>query len=187
MLQPQHHDQIAIRAKSRSELYEATRNLNPRVRVVIPFPGNGASVKGKNWYKRIEGNPIFLLRLSLATVFLWFGLLKLANASPVDALLRSSFSILANPPYVELLGLAEIVIAIGLILNRFARQTVFLMILHLLGTLSVAALAPQLVFAPRFPLLTMEGEFLVKNLVLIAAGIVIMFPVSNRSPLKAWQ
>src|SRR5713226_1459312 len=122
----------------------------------------------------------FLLRLSLATIFFWFGLLKLAGVSPVADLLRNSIPFLARSPYIELLGLAEIVIAIGLVIERLANHAATLMILHLLCTLSVAIIAPTVVFAPAFPVLTMDGEFLAKNLVLITAGLVV---ISRREPL----
>jgi uncharacterized membrane protein YkgB len=115
-----------------------------------------------------------LLRLSLAAVFFWFGMLKLAGVSPVANLLRNSVPILAGSPYIELLGLAEIVIAIGLVIRRLANQAATLMILHLFCTLSVAVIAPTLVFAPAFPVLTLDGEFLAKNFVLITAGLVII-------------
>ena len=116
----------------------------------------------------------FLLRLSLAMVFFWFGMLKLAGVSPVADLLRNSIPFLARFPYIELLGLAEIVIAIGLVIERLANQAAALMILHLFCTLSVAIIAPTVVFAAGFPVLTMDGEFLAKNLVLITAGLVVI-------------
>lgn len=116
----------------------------------------------------------FLLRLSLAAVFFWFGMLKLAGVSPVADLLRNSIPLLAGSPYIELLGLAEIVIAIGLIIERLANQAATLMILHLFCTLSLAIIAPTLIFAPAFPVLTIDGEFLAKNFVLITAGLAVI-------------
>jgi putative oxidoreductase len=47
--------------------------------------------------------------------------------------------------------------------------------LHLLGTLSVALVSPNIIFAPAFPVLTIEGEFILKNLVLITAGLAVVF------------
>jgi uncharacterized membrane protein YkgB len=116
----------------------------------------------------------FLLRLSLAAIFFWFGMLKLAGVSPVVALLHNAMPLLAKSPYIELIGVAEIVIAIGLIIERFSDQAAALMILHLFCTLSLAIIAPTLVFAPAFPVLTMDGEFLAKNFVLITAGLVVI-------------
>jgi putative oxidoreductase len=117
---------------------------------------------------------LFLSRLSLATVFFWFGVLKVANVSPVTNLLRAAFPFLAETPYLEILGIAEIVIGVGLLMNRLTKQATFMMILHLLGTLSLFIIAPRLIFAPTFPVLTMDGEFVLKNVVLITSALVIM-------------
>ncbi len=122
----------------------------------------------------VRSRVTFLLRLSLAAVFFWFGMLKLAGVSPVTELLRNSIPFLAGSPYIELLGVAEIVIAIGLVIERLTNQAATLMILHLFCTLSIAIIAPTLVFAPAFPVLTMDGEFLAKNFVLITAGLVVI-------------
>ena len=116
----------------------------------------------------------FLLRLSLAAVFFWFGMLKLAGVSPVADLLRNSIPMLAGSPYIELIGVAEILIAVGLVIERLANQAATLMILHLFCTLSIAIIAPTLIFAPAFPVLTMDGEFLAKNFVLISAGLAVI-------------
>jgi putative oxidoreductase len=183
MRQPKHQNQIETSRSLRlAPLHSADGFTVDRPRVVIPFPEQAPSSSRKKWYQAIERTPIFLLRLSLATVFLWFGLLKLASVSPVVPLLKSSLPILAATPFLQLLGAVEVGIAVGLVSSRSSRHTVFLMILHLLATLSVAVLSPQLIFAPRFPILTMAGEFLVKNLVLIAGGIVIMFSREARTP-----
>lgn len=116
----------------------------------------------------------FLVRLSLAAIFFWFGMLKLAGVSPVAELLRNSIPFLAVSPYIEILGLAEIAIAVGLVIERLANQAATLMILHLFCTLGIAIVAPTLIFAPAFPVLTLDGEFLAKNFVLIAAGLVVI-------------
>jgi len=117
---------------------------------------------------------LFLSRLSLATVFFWFGVLKVANVSPVTNLLRAAIPFLAETPYLEALGIAEIVIGVGLLMNRLTKQATIMMILHLLGTLSLFIIAPRLIFAPAFPVLTMDGEFVLKNVVLITSALVIM-------------
>lgn len=125
-------------------------------------------------YQVVARRPLFLLRLSLAAVFFWFGALKIAGVSPVVEMLRGSFPLLAAAPFLQLLGVAEVLVAAGLFIERLSRQTAFLMVLHLLATLGVAVLSPRAVFAPAFPVLTMAGEFLAKNLVLLAAGVTIL-------------
>ncbi|MEW6207358.1 MAG: DUF417 family protein [Acidobacteriota bacterium] len=117
---------------------------------------------------------IFLLRLSLAAVFFWFGVLKVAGASPALDLLKHSFPLLADSPYLEMLGAGEMAIALGLVIDRLAKHASLLMMLHLVCTLTVALVSPSLIFSPSFPVLTMEGEFIAKNIVLIMAGMVIL-------------
>lgn len=117
---------------------------------------------------------IFLLRLSLAAVFFWFGLLKFTGVSPVVALLNNTFPVLAQSPCIEMLGLAEMAIAVGLVIERLSKYAASLMIVHLFGTLSVIYVAPSLIFAPSFPVLTMTGEFIVKNFVFIIAGLLVI-------------
>jgi uncharacterized membrane protein YkgB len=119
--------------------------------------------------------PLFVLRLSLAAVFFWFGVLKLADMSPVTGLLRNSLPFLARSPFIEILGLAEMIIAAGLVVDRLSKQAAILMVLHLCCTLGIVLISPSLVFSPKFPILTMQGEFLAKNLVFIAAGLVVLF------------
>jgi uncharacterized membrane protein YkgB len=72
------------------------------------------------------------------------------------------------------LSVAEMLIGLGLIFERFAKPAAAVMMLHLLGTLSVAIISPSMLFAPSFPILTMTGEFIAKNLVLASAGFVVI-------------
>lgn len=174
MWQPQHREQITTRTNFYPAPSDGATVNHLNTRIVIPFRPGNASSESRRWYQRVERHPLFLLRLSLAAVFFWFGVLKIADVSPVIELLKSSLPVLADPPFLQLLGVAEVVIAVGLVINRLSKPTTVLMVLHLAGTLSVAVLSPKVIFAPMFPVLTMEGEFLAKNLVLIAAGIVIM-------------
>ncbi|HMH44962.1 MAG TPA: DUF417 family protein [Pyrinomonadaceae bacterium] len=150
--------------------------IAPRLRIVVPIRTN--LIANESFFDRLRDfasrHVLFLSRASLAAVFFWFGVLKVAGLSPVSGLLRASIPFLAEKPYLEILGVVEIVIGIGLLADRLATQASVLMILHLLGTLSLFVIAPRLVFAPNFPVLTMEGEFVLKNVVLIASAMVIM-------------
>jgi len=79
------------------------------------------------------------------------------NASPAVQLIRHSFPIFAGAPYLELLGLGEVIIGAGLIFDKLSKYAAVLMVFHLIGTMSVAIVSPALIFAPVFPVLTMEG------------------------------
>lgn len=150
--------------------------ISSPARIVIPIrpylkSNDGIIEKSREFATR---HVLFLSRLSLATVFFWFGILKVANVSPVANFLRASIPFLAEKPYFEILGVAEMVIGVALLVNRLANQATVLMILHLLGTLSLFVIAPRLIFAPTFPVLTLDGEFVLKNVVLITSALVIM-------------
>jgi uncharacterized membrane protein YkgB len=101
-------------------------------------------------------------------------MLKIAGSSPVVEFLRNSFGFLASAPYMQLLGAGEVLIGLGLLVPRFSRVAAAMMVMHLLCTLSLVFISPSMVFAPSFPVLTMQGEFLAKNLVLISAGLAVI-------------
>ena len=156
--------------------YSISPAISRPVRVVVPIRAHLVTTKGSLERCRDLAAPhaLFLLRLSLASVFFWFGVLKVAKVSPVIDLLRASIPFLAGSPYLQILGIVEITVGAGLLVDRLARQATALMILHLLGTLSLIAIAPSVMFAPAFPVLTMAGEFVLKNVVLITSALVIL-------------
>ena len=120
-----------------------------------------------------------LLRVSLGIVFLWFGVLKLfPNVSPAQELATRTIGVLTGglvPDSVSLPLLAawECVIGVGLLLGRGLRGILLLLYAQMLGTLTPIALFPDEVFE-RIPFApTLEGQYIIKNLVLISAGIVV--------------
>ena len=117
---------------------------------------------------------ILIIRISLGIVFVWFGLLKVMGTSPVYDL--ASHVVYWFPPelFVPLLGIWEMAIGIGLLLGKALRVVLSLLFLQLAGTFLVLVMRPETAFQGGNPLLlTMEGEFVVKNLVLIAAGLAV--------------
>jgi uncharacterized membrane protein YphA (DoxX/SURF4 family) len=124
-------------------------------------------------------NGITLLRISLGIVFLWFGLIKFVpGLSPADELATRTISVLTFgivPPDVSrpLLALWESLIGLGLITGRFMRVTLLLLFLQMLGTITPLALFPAETWG-QFPIApTLEGQYIIKNLVLVSAGLVI--------------
>ena len=81
------------------------------------------------------------------------------------------------------MGILELVIGIGLATGWAARVTMLLFFLQMLGTFLVLALEPELSFSYGNPLLlTVTGEFVVKNLVLVTAGLVIASSIPKARP-----
>jgi uncharacterized membrane protein YkgB len=115
-----------------------------------------------------------LLRASIGLVFIWFGALKVADASPVGDLVAATVPFLDRTWFVPALGLLEVLLGLGLIVGRQLRLVLPTLVGHLAGTFLVLLVQPDIAFQHGNPLmLTTVGEFVVKNLVLIAGGIVL--------------
>ena len=127
----------------------------------------------------MASNGIGLLRISMGLIFFWFGMLKFFEGlSPAESLATRTIDILSFGligPEVVRYGLAtwEVLIGIGLIFKWRLRETLLLMFLQMLGTLTPIVLLPDEVFTV-FPYgLTLEGQYIIKNMVIIASGLVI--------------
>jgi len=116
-----------------------------------------------------------LLRASLGVIFIWFGALKISNSTPVAELVANTVPFLPSKVFVPALGVFEMVVGLGLLVGRWIPAIITLMVLHLGGTFLVLVTQPDVAFNHGNPLeLTMTGEFVVKNLVLITAGLLLL-------------
>jgi len=114
------------------------------------------------------------LRISLATVFIWFGALKIVGVSPVADLVGSTVYWVDPDWFVPALGVVEVLVGLGLALNRWIRAVLLILALQMAGTFLVFLVLPDLTFQDSNPLkLTVEGEFILKTLVLLAAAMVV--------------
>ncbi len=118
--------------------------------------------------------PLISLRFALGIIFIWFGVLKMFNVSPSLEILKSSLPQTLGESQIFLFAVAflEILIGIGLFLKRTYRFSALIMIV-LLTLVTITALITQ-GFDPRFPVLSLAGEYALKNLALITAGIVLL-------------
>ena len=114
------------------------------------------------------------LRVSLAVVFIWFGALKVFGVSPVVDLVASTVYWVDPDWFVPALGGVELLVGVGLIANLGFRLVLAILTMQLIGTFLVFLLRPEVAFQDGNPLkLTVEGEFVVKNLVLLASAMVV--------------
>jgi putative oxidoreductase len=114
------------------------------------------------------------LRLSLGLIFLWFGVLKLAGDSPVTTLVSATLPWGDPDMVVRLLGVVEVGLGIGLLVGKAQRLLLVVLALHLAGTFLTFVMAPSLTMQGGNPLLlTADGEFVLKNLVLISAALLL--------------
>jgi uncharacterized membrane protein YphA (DoxX/SURF4 family) len=128
------------------------------------------------WLSRYS---LTVLRVGLGLVFLWFGALKFfPGLSPAQELaLRTidamTFGLLPAGVGLVLLATLESAIGVLLIWGRFMRFTLLLLVFQMLGASMPLFLFPGEAFAafPYAP--TLEGQYIIKNVVLVAAGLVI--------------
>lgn len=122
---------------------------------------------------------ILVLRLSLGIIFLWFGALKFfPGLSPAEELAartiaQLTFGLISPSLAVFILAVWECLIGIGLLTGFQLRATLFLLWVQMLGTVIPILFFPSEVFVvfPYAP--THEGQYIIKNIVLVSAGLVI--------------
>jgi len=114
------------------------------------------------------------LRISVGVVFVWFGALKIFDVTPVTELVANTVYWFDPAWVVPTLGVVEVAVGLGLLFKVALRSVLALFFLQMLGTFLVFIVQPEVAFVDGNPLLlTTEGEFVVKNLVLLSAGLVI--------------
>ena len=107
-------------------------------------------------------------------VFVWFGALKVANMTPVGELVAGTLPFVDPTWFVPVLGAVEVALGLGLLLGRAITVVCAVLVAHLCGTFLVLVMQPQLAFQNGNPLLlTTIGEFVIKNVVLISAALVL--------------
>lgn len=126
---------------------------------------------------------ILFLRITLGIIFFWFGVLKFFPnlSSAEDIAIRTienlSSERLPDKTAINILAAWECLIGIGFILGKFMRITLLLLFLQMIGTIMPLFMFPDLTFTsvPFVP--TLEGQYIIKNLVIIASAMVLLATV----------
>ncbi|MBZ9729286.1 hypothetical protein LB467_06265 [Salegentibacter sp. JZCK2] len=116
------------------------------------------------------GKPI--LRFGLAINFIWFGALKVVWDSPAQELIAKTVFWFDPVIFIPVLGVWEVLIGIFMISKKTLRLAVLLLLFQIPGTFLPFIVLPEACFE-NFPfVLTTEGQYIIKNLVIIGAAIV---------------
>lgn len=134
--------------------------------------------KLSNYFK---GRSISLLRYAMGLIFFWYGALKVSGHSPVDELVMEALSWARNPDFVKLIGVWEMAIGLFLFFKRFLRYGLILLFLHFPGTFLPLFTNPESCFTWIPFGLTVEGQYILKNLILVAGGLVIFSTLHNKT------
>ena len=125
------------------------------------------------------------LRIGIGVVFIWFGLLKLLGLSPAAELLAATVYWWTPEIVVPAIGWWEVVIGVTFLIPRLTRVAIFLLAVQMPGTFLPLVLLPEVCFTV-FPWgLTLEGQYIVKNLVISGAALVIGSTVEGRRRARA--
>lgn len=114
-----------------------------------------------------------LLRYSLAVVFFWFGVLKPFGVSSATELVSETVYFLPPELFVPILGVWEMAIGVCLLNKRLLRAGIALLLLQMAGTFLPLVLLPNVSFTTFPTVPSLEGQYIIKNLVLISGALVI--------------
>ena len=123
---------------------------------------------------------ILFLRYSVGIIFVWFGFLKPLGISPAQDLVANTVYWFEDKmSFVKFLGWWEVVIGLTMIYKPLIKVSIFLLFIQMPGTFLPLILLPEVCFT-KFPFgLTLEGQYIVKNLIIISSALVIGGTLNN--------
>jgi uncharacterized membrane protein YkgB len=126
-------------------------------------------------------------RIALFTVFFWFGILKLFDLSPASPLAEALTANTVGLQYFDVmfkgLSVVECIIGVLFLIPKATRIVIPLLLLHMMVVCAPLVLTPGEVWKGWF-VPTLEGQYIIKNLVIVAVAIGIASqtpPLSKRS------
>lgn len=125
-----------------------------------------------------------LLAISIGIIYLWFGALKFfPELSPADALAKQTitfltFGFLPENVSILILAIIEVIIGLFLISNFQIKKIVIAAILHLTFTFIPVLFFPEISFSQAPFVLTLVGQYIIKNIVIISA-LLFIYPVDD--------
>lgn len=117
------------------------------------------------------------LRISFAIIFFWFGILKplgLSAAIPIVEATVAWLPVLNPDTWVSIIGWWEVAIGVLFLFKGTTRIAIGLLFLQMVGTFMPLVFLPEVVYQNNtFYLPTMEGQYIIKNLLIISAALVV--------------
>ncbi len=118
------------------------------------------------------------VRISFGIIFIWFGILKPLGISSAEPLVIATvpwLPVFDGETWVSIIGWWEVAIGIAFLFRRTIRVAVALLALQMVGTFMPLVFLPDVTFqAGHFPYgPTMEGQYIIKNLMIISAALVV--------------
>ena len=128
-----------------------------------------------------------LVKTSFAIIFFWFGILKPLGWSAAIPMVEATVAwlpILEAEIWVKIIGWWEVVIGLLFLFKSTIRVAIALLFLQMSGTFMPLVILPDVVYQNGNVLLpTMEGQYIIKNIMIISAALVVggKFYIKNKS------
>jgi len=113
------------------------------------------------------------VRWSLGIIFIWFGALKFYPNAQINEIVARTVYWFDPAFFIPILAVWEIIIGIGLLFRFFLRITLLLLLLQMIGSFLPLIILPHVCFINPPFILTLEGQYIVKNLLIISSAIMI--------------
>jgi uncharacterized membrane protein YkgB len=118
------------------------------------------------------------LQLSLAVIFIWFGILKIFGLSPAADLVMATVKwmpFFTPQTWLKIIGWWEVIIGLSFLFHKTKRIAIALLAMQMFGTFLPLIILPAITFqAGRYPFApTIEGQYIIKNLLIISAALVV--------------
>lgn len=129
-------------------------------------------------------------RIALGIVFVWFGILKPLGVSAAEPLVLATVDWMPIFPartWLHVIGGWEVAIGVLFLFRPTVRLAIPLMLLQMAGTFLPLVVLPEVTFQPgRIPWgPTLEGQYILKNLVILALALVVGGSVRKDEPPPA--
>ncbi len=127
-------------------------------------------------------------RAGLFVVFTWFGLLKIIGMSPASGLVQQLF--VKTIPFMSFedfligFGIFEVIIGVLFLIRGLERLVIPLLFVHMVTTFGPLVFVPEATWQ-RFLVPTLEGQYIIKNLVIIACAVGIMAHLHPAGKIKS--
>ncbi len=128
------------------------------------------------------------LQISLAVIFIWFGLLKISDISPAAELVKATVNwmpLFNQDTWLKIIGYWEVIIGVCFLFKKTLRIAIALLAMQMVGTFMPLVILPGVTFQQgMFPYApTIEGQYIIKNLLIISAALVIGGTVRNKDAI----
>lgn len=123
---------------------------------------------------KLEYYTYWLMRLSLSILFIWFGAIKILGECPLNETISRIIEIFTPwipfSTFIVLMGSAEIALGVLFLITPMLETALIILAFHLCSTFIPLFILPELTWN-GFPIPTLEGQFIVKNITLFALGL----------------